>query len=78
MNGIKLISTGSALPKQAVTNHDMAKIVDTNDEWIVSRTGISSRHHCSDGENHTGLCLAAARYKKFRLMGSKALGKERP
>ena len=61
MNGIKLISTGSALPKQAVTNHDMAKIVDTNDEWIVSRTGISSRHHCSDGENHTGLCLAAAR-----------------
>lgn len=61
MNGIKLISTGSALPKQSVTNHDMAKIVDTNDEWIVSRTGISSCHHCSDGENHTGLCLAAAR-----------------
>ena len=61
MNGIKLISTGSALPERILTNHDMAKIVETNDEWIVSRTGISSRHHCSDGENHTGLCLAAAR-----------------
>ncbi len=61
MNGIKLISTGSALPERVVTNHDLAKIVDTNDEWIVSRTGISSRRHCSGGETHAGLCLAAAR-----------------
>ena len=61
MNGIKLISTGSALPERVVTNADMAKIVDTNDEWIVSRTGISSRRHCSGEECHTSLCLAAAR-----------------
>ena len=39
MNGIKLISTGSAVPKKVVTNDDLAKIVDTNDEWISTRTG---------------------------------------
>ena len=61
MNGIKLLSTGSALPRQAVTNDDMAKIVDTNDEWIVTRTGISSRYHCTGVESHSSLCLAAAK-----------------
>ena len=61
MNGIKLLSTGSALPRQAVTNDDMAKRVDTSDEWIATRTGIRSRYHCSGDETHIGLCLAAAR-----------------
>ena len=61
MNGIKLISTGSAVPKKVVTNDDLAKIVDTNDEWISTRTGIRSRRYCTDGESHTSLCLAAAR-----------------
>lgn len=61
MNGIKLLATGSALPERVVTNEDMTKIVDTSDEWIVSRTGISSRRHCSGNESHTSLCLAAAR-----------------
>ena len=61
MNGIKLLSTGSALPRQCLTNEDMARRVDTSDEWIVSRTGIRSRHHCTGEETHTGLCLAAAR-----------------
>ena len=61
MNGIKLLSTGSALPRRAVTNDDMSKIVDTNDEWIATRTGIRSRYHCTEGESHTSLCLAAAK-----------------
>lgn len=61
MNGIKLLATGAALPWQAVSNHDLAQRVDTSDEWIVTRTGISSRHHCSSEESHTSLCLAAAR-----------------
>ena len=61
MNGIKLLSTGSALPRRAVTNDDMARIVDTNDEWIATRTGIRSRYHCTEGESHTTLCLAAAK-----------------
>lgn len=61
MNGIKLLATGSALPERVVTNTDMTKIVETSDEWILSRTGISSRHHCSGEESHTSLCLAAAK-----------------
>ena len=61
MSGIKLISTGSALPAQEVTNFDLEKKVDTSDEWIVPRTGIKGRHYCGEGESHLGLCLAAAR-----------------
>ena len=60
MSGIKLISTGSALPRQEVTNFDLEKKVDTSDEWIATRTGIRSRHYCSGDESHLGLCMAAA------------------
>ena len=61
MSGIKLLGTGSAVPSKVVTNDDLAKIVDTNDEWISTRTGIRSRRYCAEGESHTSLCLAAAR-----------------
>ena len=61
MNGIKLLSTGSAVPAKVGTNDDLAKIVDTNDEWISTRTGIRSRRYCGEGESPTALCLAAAR-----------------
>ncbi len=47
--GIEILGTGSSVPKLNVTNDDLAKIVETNDEWISSRTGISSRR-ISDGE----------------------------
>ena len=56
MNGIKLISTGSAVPKKVVTNDDLAKIADTNDEWISTRTGIRSRRYCTDGEPSMRSC----------------------
>ena len=39
----RIIGTGSAVPKQVVTNDDLAKIVDTSDEWIRPRTGIRER-----------------------------------
>ena len=54
MSGIKLISTGSALPAQEVTNFDLEKRVDTSDEWIATRTGIRSRHYCSEGRDPSG------------------------
>jgi 3-oxoacyl-[acyl-carrier-protein] synthase-3 len=38
---------GSFLPEQVVTNADLAKIVDTSDEWIQERTGIKQRHRAS-------------------------------
>ena len=40
----RIIGTGRCLPEHIVTNDDLAKIVDTSDEWIVSRTGIRKRH----------------------------------
>ena len=41
---IKILGTGSSVPKRIVTNDDLAQIMDTSDEWIRSRTGIRSRH----------------------------------
>lgn len=48
MTTIKIIGSGSALPENIVTNKDLEKIVDTNDEWIVERTGISERRRSTD------------------------------
>lgn len=61
MNGIKIVGTGYAAPSKIVTNEDMAKIVETNDEWITSRTGITHRHHLAEGETITDLTVLAAR-----------------
>ena len=60
MSGVKLVGTGSALPSRTVTNDDLAKIVDTSDEWIRTRTGIGERHYCTPEENHGRLALRAA------------------
>lgn len=51
---------GSALPQRILTNADMAKIVDTTDEWIVERTGIKARHIAGVGETTRTLAVAAA------------------
>lgn len=51
---------GSALPQRIMTNADMAKIVDTTDEWIVERTGIKARHIAGVGETTRTLAVAAA------------------
>lgn len=40
MKGIQIVSTGKALPEEIITNDDLSRIVDTNDEWITTRTGI--------------------------------------
>ena len=60
MNGIHIVATGSALPKKIVTNDDLSKIVDTSDEWIVTRTGIESRHICEE-ETVVSLAIDAAK-----------------
>jgi 3-oxoacyl-[acyl-carrier-protein] synthase-3 len=48
-------------PSRVMTNHDLAKIVDTSDEWIVSRTGIRERRIAADDENTTTLSVHAGR-----------------
>ncbi len=56
-----IMGVGSALPVRVMTNADMAKVVDTSDEWIVERTGIRARHIAGDGETTRSLGAEAAR-----------------
>lgn len=56
----KIIGTGSYLPEKIVTNDDMAKFVDTSDEWISSRTGIKERRFAADGQLTSELAYNAA------------------
>ncbi|MBD8064992.1 ketoacyl-ACP synthase III [Devosia sp. PTR5] len=52
---------GSYLPAKILTNQDLAKIVDTSDEWIQQRVGIKERHIAAEGEFTSDLAVAAAR-----------------
>lgn len=56
-----VLGTGSALPKRRVTNDELAETVDTSDQWIVERTGISSRYIAGEGETTASLATEAAR-----------------
>jgi 3-oxoacyl-[acyl-carrier-protein] synthase-3 len=56
-----VIGTGAYLPAKVLTNDDLARMVDTSDEWIVERTGIKQRHVAAAGECTSDLALAAAR-----------------
>ncbi|MCR5630008.1 beta-ketoacyl-ACP synthase III [Eubacterium sp.] len=58
--GIKILATGRAVPKKKITNFDFEKIVETNDEWIYTRTGIKSRYLCEE-ESCNSLAVEAAR-----------------
>lgn len=55
-----IIGTGSACPKTIVTNNDLAKFMDTSDEWIKTRTGINARRICKD-ENINDLATMSAK-----------------
>lgn len=58
--GCKLVGCGSAVPTLQISNDDLAKIVDTSDEWISVRTGIRNRRVLSGNESLTGLAVEAA------------------
>jgi len=57
----RVTGTGGYLPDKVLTNHDLEKIVDTSDQWIRERTGISKRHIAADGQYTVDLAEAAAR-----------------
>lgn len=57
----RIAGTGSYLPEKIVTNFDLAKTMDTTDEWIRERTGIVERHIAADGETTVDLAEQAAR-----------------
>lgn len=52
---------GSAVPERVLTNADLEKIVETSDQWITTRTGISERRIVSPGESTSSLAVTAAR-----------------
>ena len=56
-----ILGVGSALPKRRVDNDELAKTVDTTDQWIVERTGIRSRYVAGDGETTASLAADASR-----------------
>ncbi|GAB0057727.1 3-oxoacyl-[acyl-carrier-protein] synthase 3 protein 1 [Candidatus Magnetaquicoccaceae bacterium FCR-1] len=57
----RIIGTGSHLPEKRLTNHDLARMVDTSDEWIFSRTGIRERRIAAEGEYTSDLAAQAGR-----------------
>ncbi len=61
MKKVGILSLGRYLPVQVLTNQDIEKIVDTSDEWIVSRTGIKERRISADGEKTSDMAIAAAK-----------------
>jgi 3-oxoacyl-[acyl-carrier-protein] synthase-3 len=68
MMGTVILGTGSCLPKRIMTNRDLEAIVDTDDEWIYSRTGIRARRIGGEGEKTHQLASAAAR-KALEMSG---------
>lgn len=58
--GLKIIGTGKALPRKAVSNNEIADILETSDEWITTRTGIRNRYVCTD-EGLTDIAESSAR-----------------
>ena len=59
--GSRIVATGRALPRTAVSNHDLARRMDTSDEWIRTRTGIARRYVISSGESLVDIAAAASK-----------------
>lgn len=59
MPGLSIIGTGRYLPGRPYTNHDLARVLETNDEWVRKRTGIVQRHFCPEGQGAADLALPA-------------------
>ena len=58
---VKILGTGSYAPPRVITNHDLEKLVDTNDQWIYERTGIKQRHAADPGVPTSEIAALAAK-----------------
>jgi 3-oxoacyl-[acyl-carrier-protein] synthase-3 len=56
---IAILGTGSYAPQKIVSNHDLARLVDTSDEWITTRTGIRERRIAGQHEPSSELAVRA-------------------
>ena len=57
----KITALGTYVPPQILTNQDLEKMVDTNDQWILDRTGIRERHVLAKGKGTSDMCVEAAK-----------------
>ena len=69
----RIAGTGSYLPEKVLTNDDLAKMVDTSDEWIVERTGIRARRMAAEGEVTSDMALKASVRALESVTGPRAL-----
>lgn len=60
MRSVIIRGVGAYVPERVLTNADLEQLVDTSNEWIVTRTGIESRRICLDSEATSDLCVKAA------------------
>ncbi len=58
---VAITGIGAKAPDRVVTNHDLAELVETNDEWVVERTGIRERRFAAEGEALSDYAIPAAR-----------------
>ena len=56
-----ITATAHYVPEKVLTNHDLENIIDTSDEWIQSRTGISQRYIVGENEATSDLCTQIAK-----------------
>jgi len=59
LRGATIVGTGSALPERILSNFDLEKMVETSDEWIVTRTGIRERRMVAEGQDNSDLAAEA-------------------
>lgn len=62
--GVKIIGSGSAVPEGIVSNADLERLIDTNDEWIVQRTGIHERRKCDPDKGEGVIWLSTTALQK--------------
>lgn len=70
LTGVRITGTGSCLPERVVTNEELSKNLDTSDEWIKSRTGISERRFAGPDQATSDFAIPAAR-KALEAAGKK-------
>jgi 3-oxoacyl-[acyl-carrier-protein] synthase III len=68
---ISITGLGCHVPERVLSNHDLERLVDTSDEWIMERTGIRERRIAAEEEALTDICLPAAR-RALEMAGAEA------
>jgi len=68
----KISALGTYVPPDVLTNQDLEKLVETNDQWILERTGIRTRHVLAKGQGVSDICAAAAR----KVLATRGIGPE--